>query len=115
MVGLKNLEKELSKAVAFYWKTRKAQLSKQKKGAKADAGLRSAVTGGAQLDGFISLFSKIIREAGIDEKHIFYKKTLELPGFFRATKEWDLLVIKDRKLVAVIEEWPGHGHDGYRE
>ena len=28
---------------------------------------------------------------------------LELPGFFRPTKEWDLLVIRDNKLIAAIE------------
>ncbi|MCP4702079.1 MAG: restriction endonuclease [Gammaproteobacteria bacterium] len=100
---IENIDKEVSEAVAFYWNARKTQGDKQKKGGKADAGLRSAVTGGAQLDGFISLFNRIIREAGINEKNIFHKKSLELPGFFRPTKEWDLLVIKDKKLIAAIE------------
>lgn len=72
-------------------------------GGKSDAGLRSAVTGGAQLDGFISLFARIVEQAGIAAECIFYKKSLELPGFFRPTKEWDLLVIKDNTLVAAIE------------
>ncbi len=100
---IENIDKEVAKAVAFYWKTRKTQKAKQIKGGKSDAGLRSAVTGGAQLDGFVSLFAKIIQEAGIAPECIFYKKLLELPGFFRPTKEWDLLVIKDGMLVAAIE------------
>jgi len=100
---IENIGKEVAEAVAFYWNTRKAQKEKQVKGGKSDAGLRSAVTGGAQLDGFISLFARIVEQTGIAAECIFYKKTLELPGFFRPTKEWDLLVIKDNTLVAAIE------------
>jgi len=100
---IENIGKEVADAVALYWNTRKAQKAKQIKGGKSDAGLRSAVTGGAQLDGFVSLFAKIVEEAGIAPECIFYKKLLELPGFFRPTKEWDLLVIKDEMLVAAIE------------
>jgi hypothetical protein len=55
------------------------------------------------MDGFISLITEIIVEAGIDESFIFHKKNLELPGFFRPTKEWDLLVIRDGQLIAALE------------
>lgn len=100
---LDNIEKEVSRAVAFYWKTRKAQSQKQANGGISDAGFRSAVTGGAQMDGFVSLFARVVEQAGIPAQCIFYKKSLELPGFFRPTKEWDLLVVKDKTLVAAIE------------
>lgn len=103
MKALENIDKEVSRAVAIYWKTRKAQKDRQAKGGRTDAGLRSAVTGGAQMDGFVSLFARIIEQAGIPAECIFYKKSLELPGFFRPTKEWDLLVVRDKMLVAAIE------------
>ena len=103
MRAIDNIGKEVASAVSFYWSARKAQKEKQIEGGKSDAGLRSAVTGGAQLDGFVSLFASIIEEVGIVPECIFYKKSLELPGFFRPTKEWDLLVIKDKMLVAAIE------------
>jgi len=70
---------------------------------KADQGLRSAVTGGAQMDGFVDLFADLIVEAGILREFIFRNSAVELPGFFRPTKEWDLLVIRDRTLIAAIE------------
>ena len=69
-----NPENHISNAVCHYWKIRKMQTEKQKNKGISDAGLRSAVTGGAQMDGFINLFSKIIVEAGIKEKHVFRKK-----------------------------------------
>lgn len=100
---MEKLENSISDAFAHYWQTRKAQREKQKKLGVSDAGLRSAVTGGAQMDGFIRLFTKIIVDAGMDESHVFRKRRLELPGFFRPTKEWDLIVVKDGHLVAAIE------------
>jgi len=98
-----NIEKHISEAVAHYWQTRKAQREKQKKRGVSDAGLRGAVTGGAQMDGFIQLFTEIIVDTGINAECVFIKKRLELPGFFRPTKERDLLVINDRQMIAAIE------------
>jgi hypothetical protein len=92
-----------AEVVAHYWQTRTTQRKKKEEGGKADQGLRSAVTGGAQMDGFIDLFTELITHAGISPNNIFRKKSVELPGFFRPTKEWDLLVIRDQKLVAAIE------------
>jgi hypothetical protein len=98
-----SLEHHIADAVAHYWLTRKAQRERQKQLGKPDAGLRSAVTGGAQMDGFIELFTNLIFDTGIDEQFIFRKKCLELPGFFRPTKEWDILVVKDGQLLVAIE------------
>jgi hypothetical protein len=100
---LKNLDIRIREAVAHCWQTRTAQRKKQVETGKADQGLRSAVTGGAQMDGFIDLFTELITQAGISLVHIFRKKAVELPGFFRPTKEWDLLVVRDQTLVAAIE------------
>ena len=99
----RSLSDHTAKAVAHYWQTRGTQRRKQEEGNKADQGLRSAVTGGAQMDGFIDLFTKLITNAGIPGNSIFRKKAVELPGFFRPTKEWDLLVVRERTLIAAIE------------
>jgi hypothetical protein len=98
-----NLSEHVSRAVAHYWHVRLRQREKQKQSGRGDQGARSAVTGGAQMDGFIDLFSQSIIETGIDERYVFRKKALDLPGYFRPTKEWDLLVIKDGLLIAAVE------------
>lgn len=100
---LRNLPERVSKAVSHYWLTREEQAKKQKTAGSSDQGARSAVTGGAQMDGFIALMTEIIIEAGIEERYIFHNKNLELPGFFRPTKEWDLLVVKDEQLIISLE------------
>lgn len=55
------------------------------------------------MDGIISIFTNVLRKSGVPDSNIFIKKKLELPGFFRPTKEWDLLVISDDQLIIALE------------
>ncbi len=103
MLNFKNLPAMLKKAVTFYWQTREDQSKKQTIQGNKDQGARSAVTGGAQMDGIINLITEIISEAGIPKGCIFHNKYLQLPGFFRPTKEWDLLVVKNGQLLLALE------------
>lgn len=98
-----NLKKDIRAAVAHFWKARSQQANAQKKRGAADQGARSAVTGGSQMDGFIGVITKLIQDAGIPDPAIYRNKKLELPGFFRPTKKWDLLVVVDGTLLAVVE------------
>ena len=100
---LSELSKHTREAVRFYWQTRSQQLEKQRKAGGSDQGLRSAVTGGAQMNGFIELLTKLVIEAGIDRSHIYYKDSLELPGYFRPNKKWDFLVVPNGQLIAALE------------
>ena len=99
----KALNRRVAKAVAGYWSTRRNQSAKQKSSGQRDQGARSAVTGGAQMDGFISLMTELIEESEIKSQHIFHSTALELPGFFRPTKEWDLLVVRNGQLILALE------------
>ncbi len=60
------------------------------------------MTGGAQLDGFIKLLAFILKEAGLDNHEICTKQCV-LPGYFRPTKDWDLVAFADGQLLASIE------------
>ena len=55
------------------------------------------------MDGFVHLITEALYSAGVSEAQVFHKKKMELPGWFRAEKQWDLLVVADSKLVAGIE------------
>lgn len=61
------------------------------------------MTGGAQMEGFVRLLAQLVRDAGVPEASIYTKRDLELPGYFRATKTWDGLVVADNTLLAVVE------------
>ena len=96
-------QERLARAVQHFWITRTRQ--SQRQGAstgKRDAGFRRAVTGGKHMDGFISLFADLIEEAGLPESAIHVRKTT-LPGYFRPTKSWDIVVVDDGNLLASIE------------
>lgn len=68
-----------------------------------DAGARSAVTGGGQMDGFIELVRDLLEESGVNSPVIFCDRGVDLPGWFRPEKKWDLLVVSDGCLIAAIE------------
>lgn len=98
------LTKDLARgAVSHFWQVRETQARKQRNSGKADQGFRSAVTGGAQMDGFIDALAELARIAGVPESAVFVKSRLELPGYFRPTKEWDLLIVLDGTLLAAVE------------
>lgn len=90
------LDKRLRQAVQKFWSTRETQAQKQgSTGGSRDAGARSAVTGGHQMDGFVSLVRDYLCENGLARADVHCKKGLELPGWYRPEKKWDLLVISD--------------------
>jgi len=97
-------EKRLRSAVKQFWTTRGSQAEKQgtKTGAR-DAGNRTAVTGGKQMDGFVDLVRDFLIGCKMSRSDIYFNKKVELPGWFRAEKQWDLLVIVGGRLVAAME------------
>lgn len=94
----------LRAAIGHFWKSRDKQAASQGSltGLK-DAGLRPAVTGGKHLDGFINLCRMILVDAGLPEAEVHWSNKVELPGYFRAEKSWDLLAVADGHLLAVME------------
>jgi hypothetical protein len=98
------LDLKLREGVARFWSSRETQAQKQgvKSGIR-DAGARAAVTGGSQMDGFVELVRDLLEESGVDKPLIYCERHIELPGYFRPEKKWDLLVVVDGCLIAAIE------------
>ena len=101
---MKGLEEKLAAAIQHFWRTRQEQGTAQGSAAgERDRGGRSEVTGGAQMDGFVSLVSQLLVESGLPDACLYRQSNLELPGYFRPTKCWDLLAVVDGDLLACIE------------
>lgn len=98
-----DLNNQIAAAVDFFWSTRSKQIIKQKDSETHDQGNRGAVTGGKQLDGFVNLIKDILVINGLPKKSIFINADLELPGFYRPNKKWDLLVVENNRLLIAIE------------
>jgi hypothetical protein len=98
------IELGLRHAVKQFWDTRKKQARQQGGRTRLkDAGARAAVTGGAQMDGLVTLVRDLLHESGTPDAEIFRNTRVELPGWYRPEKKWDLLVVKDGRLLAGIE------------
>lgn len=94
----------LREAVVRFWTSRDTQAQKQgSKSGVRDSGARAAVTGGAQMNGFIELVRDLLEESGVEKPVIYCERYIELPGWFRPEKKWDLLVVADGCLIAAIE------------
>jgi type II restriction enzyme len=103
-LDLVDYEQKARKAVKAFWKKRKAATQKQIESGKADQGERAGVTSGKNMDGFVALVVDIVRANGLAHAQIHQKRAvLTLPGYFRPTKLWDLLVIHKGDLIAAIE------------
>ncbi len=98
-----DLEDRIAEAVRFFWTTRTGQITRQNAHGIKDQGNRGAVTGGKQLDGFVELICDLLIINGVPEECIFTNSDLELPGYFRPNKKWDLLVVDRDELVIAIE------------
>lgn len=103
-LDLVNYDRKTREAVRAFWGNRDAARQKQIESGKADQGERAGVTAGKNMDGFIALVIDLVRANGLAHAEIHQKRTvLTLPGYFRPTKLWDLLVIHKGELIAAIE------------
>lgn len=90
-------------AVKAMWATRAGQADKQAVSGKMDAGTRGTVTGGRHLDAFALILADLAQAAGFAEEEIRFRSGVEVPGFYRPTKKWDLVVIRQQRLCAAVE------------
>lgn len=101
---LADLDARLRQAVSFFWRTRSAQVERQgSTGGGEDRGGRRAVTGGGHCAEFAALVRQLLVASGVSDDCIHDRHRTELPGFFRATKDWDLVAVVNGHLIAALE------------
>jgi|SRR5579872_128434 len=97
------LDARFRDAVAHFWDALERQAQKQREAGKIDAGTRGAVTGGTQMGAIEVLIRDILVDAGLQGLDIRTRTALELPGYYRTEKKWDLLVVSEGQLVLAVE------------
>lgn len=100
---MRNIEPAVREAIRYFWRTRTDQSSRQTIAEARDRGSRAAVTGGKQMDGFIRLVRDLLVASNVPESCIAIDKRIELPGWFRAEKKWDLVIVHEGELLAALE------------
>jgi hypothetical protein len=98
-----DIDRRLQAAVQSYWDARARNKEKQVQSGKIDAGTRGEVTGGTQMGALEILVADILSDAGLNRLDVRTRTALELPGYFRATKKWDLIVVSENQLVLAME------------
>jgi Restriction endonuclease XhoI len=103
-LDLVDYERKAQEAVQAFWGNRAVTREKQIESGKADQGERAGVTAGKNMDGFLALVLDIVRANGLSHAQIHQQRSvLTLPGYFRPTKLWDLLVTHKGELIVAIE------------
>ena len=103
-IDLADYEEKAREAVQAFWGNREQARQKQIEAGKADQGERAGVTAGKNMDGFIALVVDVVKANGLAHADIHLtRKVATLPGYFRPTKQWDMLVLNKDRLVAALE------------
>ena len=97
------MDKKFVAAVQSYWTARDKAASKQLEKGTSDTGARAAVTGGGQMAALEGLVVDLLKDVGVPDLDVRTKKALELPGFFRPEKKWDLVALSKGQLVCALE------------
>lgn len=103
-VDLADFERKACESIKMFWGNRDAARRKQEESGILDQGERGSVTAGNNMDGFVALVNDIAQANGLHTAAIHLnRRALTLPGFFRPTKLWDILVMSKTRLVAAFE------------
>jgi Restriction endonuclease XhoI len=103
-LDLASFDAKAREAVRAFWGARDAAIQKSIALGKADMGGRGGVTAGKNMDGFVALVLDVVRANGLPDACVrLERRVLTLPGYFRPTKLWDLLIINHGRLVAAVE------------
>ncbi len=86
-LNLEGYESRVSEAVKSFWTVRE----------------REGVRSGKTLDAFVDLLTWAVHSHGLPDAIVLTGRKAQLPGFFRPTKSWDVLIMNNDTLIAAIE------------
>lgn len=108
-LDLSNYEDLTKQAVAHFWRSGEQAAANQAARGRSDQGNRARATAGTNMDGFVKLIQRIVVANGLSPQSVFIERgaPITIPGYYRATKMWDLLVVhhgeQTNRLVAALE------------
>lgn len=95
---------QVREAVRHFWVSRRQALSRQIESGRSDQGERGGVTAGKNMAGFVRLIQNLVQSNGLSDADVFTAgRMLNLPGYFRAAKCWDVLIVREGRLIGAIE------------
>lgn len=96
--------RDLEIAIAAYWQARDDQLAAAEAIQSTAEGSARAVRGGGHFNPIVNLIARFFTDAGYPPESVGATgSSVVLPGFYRPTKQWDLVVVHEGVLVAAVE------------
>ncbi|SHI55005.1 Restriction endonuclease XhoI [Tessaracoccus bendigoensis DSM 12906] len=102
----------ITEAVDFWVKTKLEQQTQSEAAGTAQGGTRAAVTGGRHLAGINTLLMDELESLGLPGLDAWFDRGATVPGYYRASKNWDLLVTVERRPVLALEYKSMTGSEG---
>ncbi len=97
-----NYEDGFREAIASFWDTKASQQSKADDAGTSVKSTSGGVRAGKHMDGFESLITRIVNDAGITPDNDDSGK-IDLPGYYREFKSWDVVLQYKGHVLAIIE------------
>lgn len=101
-LSVPDYEQEFAAAVAAFWSIKRAQQAKSNAAGTGGGGTSGSVRGGKHMDPFEDLIRKVVADAGIQADPEPGLKVY-LPGFYRESKSWDVVLQYKGHILAVVE------------
>jgi len=96
-----NYEEEFAVAIKQFWAIKSQQQQKADQAGTAE-GTSGSVRGGKHMDPFEQLIRKVVVDAGVVPDESPADK-IYLPGFYRETKSWDVVLQYKGHALAIVE------------
>jgi len=95
---------DLELAISAYWGKKDEQLAAARLAGSTAEGSSKAVRGGGHFNPIANLIARFFLDAGYPPDCIHASGNMtKLPGYYRPTKAWDLVVVNGGVLVAAVE------------
>ncbi|GAA2627219.1 hypothetical protein Adu01nite_58960 [Paractinoplanes durhamensis] len=106
------MEARLGAALLAWITVRNAQAASSVASGQAQQGRRSSVTGGRHLDAINQLVVDEVHGTGTAGLEVRTNRAATLAGYYRSSKSWDLVVLKDEVPVLAVEYKSMSGSEG---
>ncbi|HEY3874594.1 MAG TPA: PaeR7I family type II restriction endonuclease [Candidatus Kapabacteria bacterium] len=97
------IKNRFQEAVQFFWDSRSTALNGQRERGVTDTGNRGAATANRQMSKLEELIVSSLEDVGLHQHCFRTRSAIELPGYYRPEKQWDLLIVDNGKLVCALE------------
>lgn len=99
---VRDYEKDFASAIGGFWAIKAAQQSTADLAGKTDTGTSGSVRAGKHMAPFEALVRQIVSDAGIEVDPL-KGDTVYLPGYYRETKSWDVVLQYKGHVLAIVE------------